>query len=32
MLLCEDVEDAVKAAKAFSLEWERIGWQELGVS
>jgi 1-pyrroline-5-carboxylate dehydrogenase len=23
-----DVEDAVAAAKAFSLEWERIGWQE----
>jgi 1-pyrroline-5-carboxylate dehydrogenase len=24
----EDVEDAVAAAKAFSLEWDRIGWQE----
>jgi 1-pyrroline-5-carboxylate dehydrogenase len=24
----EDVEDAVKAAKAFSLEWDRIGWKE----
>jgi 1-pyrroline-5-carboxylate dehydrogenase len=24
----EDVNDAVAAAKAFSLEWERIGWQE----
>src|SRR5262249_56625602 len=24
----EDVEDAVKAAKDFSLEWDRIGWQE----
>ena len=22
-----DVDDAVKAAKAFSLEWERMGWQ-----
>jgi 1-pyrroline-5-carboxylate dehydrogenase len=24
----EDVEDAVNAAKAFSLEWDRMGWQE----
>jgi 1-pyrroline-5-carboxylate dehydrogenase len=24
----KDVDDAVQAAKAFSLEWERIGWQE----
>ena len=24
----EDVNDAVAAAKAFALEWERIGWQE----
>jgi 1-pyrroline-5-carboxylate dehydrogenase len=24
----EDVNDAVAAAKGFSLEWERIGWQE----
>ncbi|HZB78738.1 MAG TPA: aldehyde dehydrogenase family protein, partial [Actinomycetota bacterium] len=23
-----DVEDAVEAAKGFSLEWERIGWKE----
>jgi 1-pyrroline-5-carboxylate dehydrogenase len=23
-----DVEDAVAAARGFSLEWERIGWQE----
>ena len=24
----EDVEDAVAAAKAFQLEWDRMGWQE----
>jgi 1-pyrroline-5-carboxylate dehydrogenase len=24
----QDVKDAVGAAKAFSLEWERMGWQE----
>ena len=24
----EDVEDAVAAAKAFSLEWDRMGWKE----
>ncbi len=24
----EDVQDAVRAAKAFSLEWDRMGWQE----
>ncbi|MGZ8630898.1 MAG: aldehyde dehydrogenase family protein, partial [Actinomycetota bacterium] len=24
----EDVEDAVAAAKAFRLEWDRMGWQE----
>jgi len=24
----KDAEDAVAAAKAYSLEWERIGWQE----
>jgi len=24
----QDAEDAVAAAKAYSLEWERIGWQE----
>ena len=24
----EDVDDAVAAAKAFSLEWDRMGWQE----
>ena len=24
----EDVDDAVRAAKEFSLEWDRMGWQE----
>ena len=24
----QDVDDAVKAAKAFSLEWERMGWRK----